>query len=141
MPVSQNQRIFDLVMAGHPLPEVANVMAVEESDVQAAVQDLTAVKTPSNVVPGSASSPAVVSGAAQQDATNLPSDVYVTITPHAGGTVSVAIGPTNAVAEAIITNADASLAKVERFRLPAGWWFRVTVGGSAAIASALQITG
>jgi len=85
--------------------------------------------------------PTVVSGAAQQDPTGLPSDVYVSITGHAAGTVAVAIGPTNAVADAIIPTSDATLTRTAHFRLPAGWWFAVTVGGSAAIASAVQVAG
>lgn len=140
MAVTQNQRIFDLAMAGHPVPEIANALGINENTVRAAVADLTAVKTPGNVVPPGASAPALVSGVALQDATGLPSDVYVAITPHAGGTVAVAIGPTSGVAQAIIPASDATTAKVIHYRLPAGWWHQVTVAGAAAIASAIQIT-
>jgi hypothetical protein len=85
--------------------------------------------------------PTVVSATAQQDPTGLPSDVYVSVTGGSGGTVAVAIGPTNAVADTIVPASDATLTRTTHFRLPAGWWFKVTVGGSAAIASAVQVAG
>jgi hypothetical protein len=83
----------------------------------------------------------VVSATAQQDATGLPSNVYVAITGGASGTVAVAIGPSNATATTVIPAANATLNQTVDFILPAGWWFKVTVGGSAAIASATQVTG
>lgn len=84
----------------------------------------------------------VVSATAQQDATGLPSNVYVNITGGASGTVTVAIGPTNATATTII-NAEAATANVNvDFSLPAGWFFKVTVGGSAVIGTGNnQVTG
>ncbi len=82
----------------------------------------------------------VVSGAAQQDQTGLPSEVYVAVTGAAAGTVAVAIGPTNACAIAIIPAADATVNRNIHFRLPAGWYFKVTVV-AAAIASAVQVAG
>lgn len=89
----------------------------------------------------STSTLAVVSATAQQDQTGLPSDVYVEVTGGASGTVTVAIGPTNATANTIIPASDATLSRTSHFRLPAGWYFKVTVAGSAAIASAIQVAG
>lgn len=84
----------------------------------------------------------VVSGTAQQDATGLPSNVYVPITGGTSGTVTVAIGPTNAVATTVISAGNATLNQTVDFNLPAGWWFKVTTGGSAAIAAgSQQVTG
>lgn len=85
--------------------------------------------------------PTVVSGTAQQDPSGLPSDVYVQITGGASGTVKVDIGASNAVSTPLIPNGDATLSRCTHFRLPAGWFFRVTVGGSASIASAVQVIG
>lgn len=135
-----NQRILDLLYAGHGAPDVANLMGVDESDVQTAAQNLSAFPTSQGAGPA-ASTPVVVSATPQQDQTGLPSEVYVSITGHAAGTVTVAIGPTSGVADTIIPAEDASLTHTVRFRLPASWWFEVTVAGSAAIASAKQITG
>lgn len=84
----------------------------------------------------------VVSGTAQQDQTGLPSNVYVPITGGTSGTVTVAIGPTNATATTIISAANATLNQTVDFNLPAGYWFKVTTGGSAAIAAgSQQVTG
>lgn len=84
----------------------------------------------------------VVSGTAQQDATGLPSNVYVPITGGTSGTVTVAIGPTNATATTIVSAANATLNQTVDFNLPAGWYFKVSVGGSAAIAAgSQQVTG
>lgn len=82
----------------------------------------------------------VVSGTAQQDTTGLPSDVYVEVTGASGGTVAVAIGPTSGVANAIVPTSDATLSRTTHFRLPAGWFFKVTVA-TATIASAVQVAG
>lgn len=143
MAVSQTQRIVDLVYAGHAQPEVANLMGVNENVVQTALRDLTQSPTSQGGSGGSGTvnSLTVVSGTAQEDASELNSEVYVAITGGASGTVAVAIGPTNSTADAIIPTSDATLSRTVSFRLPAGWWFKVTVGGSAAIASAKQITG
>lgn len=83
----------------------------------------------------------VVSGTAQQDTSGLPSDVYVSVTGGTSGTVAVAIGPTSAVADTIVPTSDATLTRTTHFRLPAGYYFKITVGGSAAIASAVQVAG
>lgn len=84
----------------------------------------------------------LVSGTAQQDATNLPSTVYVNIGLHAGGSVAIAIGPTSAVANAVIpAGEDATVQRTHAVSLPAGWWIKVTVSGAATIAGAIQITG
>lgn len=135
-----NQRILDLVYAGHPAADVAGLMGVDVDSVIDLVKDTTQVPS---VLGGSPalSTPTVVSGTAQQDVTGLPSEVYVAITGGAAGTVKVDVGPTSGVADAIIPNRDATLSQSAHFRLPAGWWFKVTVGGSAAIASAKQLTG
>lgn len=84
----------------------------------------------------------VVTATAQQDATGLPSNVYVNITGGASGTATVAIGPTNAVATTIVNAQNATLNQTLDFNLPAGWFFKVTVGGSAVIGSGhQQVTG
>lgn len=84
----------------------------------------------------------IVSGTAQQDATGVPTDVYANITGGASGTVTVAIGPTNATAITIINAQNATLNQSVAFSLPAGWFFKVTVGGSAVIGSGhQQVTG
>lgn len=83
----------------------------------------------------------VVSATAQQDATGLPSTVNVVVTGGASGTIAVAIGAANTTTNAIIPAGDATLSRTVSFRLPAGYWFKATAGGSAAIASATQQTG
>lgn len=84
----------------------------------------------------------VVGGTAQQDTTGLPSNVYVPVTGGTSGTVTVAIGPTAATADTIINAANATLNQTVDFNLPAGWFFKVTLGGSAAIgAGSVQVTG
>jgi hypothetical protein len=85
----------------------------------------------------------VTAGTAQQDASGLPSNVYVKITGGASGTVTVAIGPDNTTANTIVSAGDATLNQTVDFNLPAGWWFKVTVGGSAAVAASghRQVTG
>lgn len=140
---TQTNRIMDLLLAGHGIGTIAELLDVPSDTVVAAAANLTS--TPSvagSQITPSVSAPAPVSGTALQDQTNLPSEVYVPITGHTGGTVTVAIGPTNAVANTIINAEDASLTHTVRFRLPAGWFFKVTCAGSAAIAAAaVQITG
>lgn len=88
------------------------------------------------------SSPTIVSGTVYQDATGLPGTVYVNVTGGSSGTVTVKIGPTNAVANTIINLQNATLNQMVDFVLPAGWYYSVTVGGSAAIAAGhQQVTG
>ena len=41
MPITQEQRILDLLLAGHPMADIAALMAVDESVVAAAAQDLS----------------------------------------------------------------------------------------------------
>lgn len=119
-------------------------MALPNAGVFAANQDtseqlealLAAIKNPSNAAL------TIVSGTAQQDATGLPSNVYANITGGTSGTVTVAIGPTNATAVTIVNAQNATLNQTVDFNLPAGWFFKVTVGGSAAIGSGhQQVTG
>lgn len=134
-------RTLDLLLAGHEVGAVANPLGITPAAVEATAQDLTASPSPVNSTP-IVNVLAPVTATALQDATGLPSEVYVPITLHAGGTVSVAIGPTNATATTIINGQDASLATTLNFRLPAGWFFKVTVAGSAAIAAGtVQVTG
>lgn len=85
----------------------------------------------------------VTAGTAQQDTTGLPSSVAVNITGGTSGTVTVAIGPTNACADTVVSAQNATLNQTVQFDLPAGWWFKVTVGGSAAVAGSghSQTTG
>ena len=84
----------------------------------------------------------VVAGTAQQDATGLPSNVYVNVTGGASGTATVAIGPTSGVATTIINAQNATLNQTLDFNLPAGYWFKVSLGGSAVIGSGhQQVTG
>lgn len=86
---------------------------------------------------------AVTAATAQQDTTGLPSEVAVNITGGASGTVTVAIGPTNATASTIVTAQGATDNQTVAFVVPAGWWFKVSVGGSAVVAGSghSQVTG
>lgn len=114
----------------------AGVYATGLDKAEQLEQLLQAITNPSTVAL------TVVSGTAQQDTTGLPSNVYVNITGGTSGTVTVAIGPTNAVADTIISLGNATLNQTVDFNLPAGWFFKVTVGGSAAIgAGSIQVTG
>lgn len=83
--------------------------------------------------------PTFVSGTAQQDPTNLKSTYFVNVGLHAAGTVAVAIGPTSAVAVAVIPAGDATLAQTLVVPVPAGWWIKVTVGGAATIVGVVQV--
>ncbi|HWF25152.1 MAG TPA: hypothetical protein VG275_06885 [Solirubrobacteraceae bacterium] len=114
---------------------MAGILTAGQDKAEQLEQLLAAILSPTVVTP------TVVSATAQQDTTGLPSNVYVAITGGASGTVTVAIGPTNATATTIMPAANATLNQTVDFNLPAGWWFKVTVGGSAAIASAQQVTG
>jgi hypothetical protein len=134
-----NSRTLDLLQGGLDKDAVADLLGLTPEEVQTVVQDLENLPTPPSEVPNVVVDLTVVSAEVQQDTTGLPSDIYVVITPHALGTVAVAIGPTDGVANAIISDG-ATLAFTEKFRLPANWFFEVTVGGSAAIASAIQVT-
>jgi hypothetical protein len=96
----------------------------------------------------SAAALTVVSGTAQQDQTGFPSNVYVAVTGGTAGTVAIAIGQTSACAAStgvqgatIVPTSDATLSRSLQTKLPAGWFFKVTVGGAAAIASAVQVVG
>lgn len=136
-----DNRTLDLLLAGHEVGAVADLLGITPDDVQTTAQDLTKSPSPANSTP-QVLTLAPVTATALQDTTGLPSEIYVPITLHAGGTVTVAIGPSNATADTIINAQDASLATTVNFRLPAGWWFKVTVAGSAAIATGTtQVTG
>ena len=84
----------------------------------------------------------VVSGTAQQDASGVWSTIVVGITGASAGTVHVEIGPTNAVADSVIpvVAANAVASQQVSFRLPPGWWFKVTAT-TASIANATQVFG
>jgi hypothetical protein len=86
------------------------------------------------------SNPTLVSGTAYQEVTGVNSTLYIPITGHAAGTVTVAVGPTSAVAVALTGTDDATLNRTLVVDLPAGWYIKVTVAGSAAIGTVTQIT-
>lgn len=133
---TQNNRIMDLALAGHEVGSIASLMGLTSAAVAAVVADTSQTPSaPQSQVAPAVSTLAPVTATALQDTTGLPSDIYVPITLHAAGTVTVAIGPTSSVATTIINAQDASLASTVHFRLPALWFFKVTVAGSAAIAT------
>ena len=71
--------------------------------------------------------PTFASGTAAQLAdTTRDYEVYFTIATG-GGTVSVAIGPTNATANTIVNAATGVNGEVIRVRLPAGWFLKITL--------------
>lgn len=86
------------------------------------------------------SHPAPTSGTPLQDATGLNSTWYVPIAAHAGGSVSVSIGPTATPANAIIVADDATLARTHTVEVPANWYVQITVAGSAAIGTVTAVT-
>jgi len=115
---------------------MAGVLTAGQDKAEQLEQLLNAVLNPA------ASALTIVSGTAQQDTTGLPSNVYVNVTGGASGTVTVAIGPTNTPATTIVSAQNATLNQTVDFNLPAGWFFKVTVGGSAVIGSGhQQVTG
>jgi hypothetical protein len=74
--------------------------------------------------------PAFSSGTAAQLAdTTRDYEVYFQI-GVGGGTVSVAIGPTNATANTILNAAAGVNGELIRVRLPAGWFLKITVATS-----------
>jgi hypothetical protein len=83
----------------------------------------------------------VVSGTAQQDETGLPSTITVAVTGGGSGTLEVQIGPTNTVAKTLVTAEGETANGLTTFPLPAGWFFKLTVGGSAALGTVTQIVG
>lgn len=101
--------------------------------------------TPSGSLEGSGgpavSTPTLVSGTAYQETTGKWSTFYVGVGLHAGGTVTVAIGPTSTPADVVINADDATTNVTKTVRVPPNWYIKVTVAGSATIASVTQITG
>jgi len=82
-----------------------------------------------------------VSGTALQDTTGLPSTICAAVTGGTSGTVEVQIGPTNAVATTLVTAESETVNGLVSFPLPAGWFFKLTVGGSAALGTVTQVVG
>jgi hypothetical protein len=84
----------------------------------------------------------LVAGTAQQDTLSHSSTVALSFTGGASGTFTVAVGPTSA-ASTVLFNAVpcASGSEALTVPLPAGWWIKVSVGGSCTIASSVQISG
>ena len=80
----------------------------------------------------------LVSGTAYQDTTKRKSNVLVHIGGASAGTVTVAIGPTNAVANTIVNAMPAATDQLLNIELPAGWFIMVTVA-TATIAGATQV--
>jgi hypothetical protein len=78
--------------------------------------------------------PVFVSGTASQlsDVTR-DYEVYFQI-GTGGGTVALAIGPTNATVNAILTAAVGVAGELVRVRLPAGWFLKITVATSTITA-------
>lgn len=89
----------------------------------------------------SATALTVVSGTAQQDATGLPTTITAAVTGGTSGTLEVQIGPTNAVATTLVTADSEVVNGLVSFPLPAGWFFKLTAGGSAALGTVTQIVG
>lgn len=88
------------------------------------------------------SSPSLVSGTALQDATGVCTVWYLPITGHASGTVVVAIGPTSGVANNLWGTLDVDATTIAGLTviLPANWYIKCTVGGSASLGTVTVIT-
>jgi 4-amino-4-deoxy-L-arabinose transferase-like glycosyltransferase len=78
------------------------------------------------------------SGKVVEDATGLATTIAARIAGGPGGSVTVAIGATRACAKTVYNALPATAAKALDFRLPAYWYFKITLTGSAAIASVTQ---
>ena len=107
------------------------------------LDNFPAVEVASIIQPSPAvSSPTLVSGTALQDATGVQSTWYIPITGHASGTVSVAIGPTSGVANNLWGTLDVDATTIAGLTvvLPANWFIKVTVGGSAALGTPTVVT-
>lgn len=91
------------------------------------------VQTPSPAV----SAPTLSSGTALQDATGLNTVWYIPITGHASGTVVVAIGPSAGVVNNLWGTLDVDATTIAGLTvvLPANWYIKVTIGGSASIGT------
>lgn len=76
------------------------------------------------------SAPGFVSGTASQlSDTSRDYMIYIAIATG-GGTVSVSIGPTSTPANAIMTSATGVNGELISVRLPAGWYFKITLATS-----------
>ena len=84
------------------------------------------------------SSVPLTSGTAVQDATGKNSTWYIPITGGTAGTVAVAIGPLNTVANVIVpaTAGGAVASQLLTVKLPANWWIKVTVATASIAANA-----
>jgi hypothetical protein len=140
MSVTTEQRAVDLIYAGHSIAAVADITGASPNAIRGYLRDSTQSPSSSAGATPTVETLTPTSGTASQDATGQDSDIYASITGHAGGTVTVAIGPANSVADTIISAEDASLTHTVKFRLPAGWFYEITVAGSAAIGTVKQIT-
>jgi hypothetical protein len=138
--MTTEQRVVDLIYAGHAISEVANLMGVDENTVKGYIRDVAQVPT-SQGGPTQVNTLAPVSGTALQDTSGFKSRVYVPITGAGSGTVAVAIGPDNTVANAIIPAGDATLSRTVSFDLPPKWFFKVTVVTATIAAGTKQVIG
>jgi 4-amino-4-deoxy-L-arabinose transferase-like glycosyltransferase len=78
------------------------------------------------------------SGKALEDVTGLSTAIAARIAGGPGGSVTVAIGATQACAMTVYRALPATATQLRNFRLPANWYFKITLSGSAAIASVTQ---
>jgi 4-amino-4-deoxy-L-arabinose transferase-like glycosyltransferase len=93
-----------------------------------------------------------ISSSTYQDTSGLPTDITARILGGAGGRVTVAIGSTLSgagklgtlragrpePAQTLYAALAASSSKSVEFRLPAYWYFKITLAGSAAVSSVTQ---
>lgn len=88
------------------------------------------------------STPTLVTATALQDATGFQSTWYIPITGHASGTVVAAIGPDNTTANNLWGTLDVDATTIAGLTvvLPANWWIKVTIGGSAVIGTPTVVT-
>ena len=87
-------------------------------------------------------SPTLVSGTAQQDATGVWSTWIIAITGGSAGTVGVKIGPDNTTADIIVPVVAANAVASQQLSvpLPPNWWIKVTAT-TASIAGATVLSG
>jgi hypothetical protein len=78
------------------------------------------------------------SGKVVEDATGLATAINARISGGPGGSVTVAIGATRAFAKTVYRALPVTAAKELEFSLPAYWFFKITLSGSAAVASVTQ---
>ena len=87
-----------------------------------------------------AASVSLTSGTAYQDTTGLPSIFQIEVTGGTSGTIAVVIGSTSSPATSVVVAAATANVTVSA-PLPAGWYLKATVGGSAALGTITQLTG